>query len=158
MTPRTLSDMIAGQEILTISPDENVRMACVAMAQHEIGALPVVADDGSLLGIISERDIIKRSIIVYRPSEDTPVRHIMTRDPVTLPPAATPKEALEVMRRGKFRHLPVCDNGRLVGIVSIRDFDVAAMADTPTQTVVPGTLGHTRINRLRASVPQRLHG
>jgi len=124
MPPATLSDMIADHEIHTIPPDETIRMACVALTQKGIGALPVVAADGSLLGILSERDVIRRSVILYKHPDKTPVSEIMTKDPVCLSPDAAPAKALAAMQRGGFRHVPVCDNGFLLGIISIRDFDI----------------------------------
>lgn len=114
--------MIEGRKLLTIGPEETVRGACIAMTSINVGALPVVGPDNVLLGMISERDIIKRSIIVYRPSESTQVRQVMTPNPKWLPPEARPKDALQVMAKGGFRHLPVCRNGIIIGIVSIRDF------------------------------------
>ena len=118
-----LGDMIAGQQLLTIGPDDSVREACVVMATGNIGALPVVGPKGQLIGMLSERDVIKRSVIVYRPSATTKVREIMTPDPQFLSLGARPREAAHIMREGGFRHVPVCDGQRLVGIVSIRDFD-----------------------------------
>ena len=123
MSEIRLGDMVAGQQLLTIGPEDSVREACVVMATGNIGALPVVSDKGRLIGMLSERDVIKRSIIVYRPSATTKVREIMTPDPQFLSPSARPREAAHIMREGNFRHVPVCDGQRLVGIVSIRDFD-----------------------------------
>lgn len=122
MTKTTLAKMIDGRKVHTISPDETIRIACITMTSLNVGALPVVAPDGTLLGMLSERDVIQRSVIVYRPSESTKVRKIMTPNPQWLPPDAKPEEALQVMVRGGFRHLPICSDGRVVGIVSIRDF------------------------------------
>ena len=125
MIPTTLGEMIAGQKLLTVAPGDSVRAACILMSSGNVGALPVVDEDGALVGMISERDVIKRSVIVYRPSEETPVSLIMTRDPRWLPPDAPPRAAADAMREGGFRHLPVCGEGGLMGIVSVRDFDVA---------------------------------
>lgn len=77
------------------------------------------------MGILSERDIIKRSVIVYRPSESTTVREVMTSDPAWLPADAAPEEAYALMTAKGFRHVPVCRNGIAVGMVSIRDFQPA---------------------------------
>ena len=118
-----LGDMVAGQQLLTIGPEDTVREACVVMATGNIGALPVVDEAGRLIGMVSERDVIKRSVIVYRPSTTTKVREIMTPDPQFLSLAARPRDAALIMREGGFRHVSVCDGDRLVGIVSIRDFD-----------------------------------
>lgn len=123
MKHSTLADMIADKPVHKTSPDDTVRTACIIMSSANIGALPVVDNNGDLVGILSERDVIRRSIIVYRPSEDTPVKQIMTRNPKWLPPDAKPPEAVQVMLKGGIRHLPICTDGRVVGVVSIRDFD-----------------------------------
>jgi len=99
-----------------------VRTACIIMTSVNVGALPVVDDNGALVGILSERDVIQRSIIVYRPSATTLVKQVMTPNPQFLAPDAKPNEAYMIMCKGKFRHLPVCEDDKVVGIVSIRDF------------------------------------
>jgi len=124
MKPTTLADMIADRPLQKTSPEDTVRTACIAMSAANVGALPVVDRNGDLVGIVSERDVIQRSVIVYRPSEDTSVKQIMTSNPQWLPPDATPSEAIQVMLNGRFRHLPVCVDGRVLGIVSIRDFNL----------------------------------
>ncbi|MEO0379699.1 MAG: CBS domain-containing protein [Pseudomonadota bacterium] len=122
MTKNTLAQMIDGRMTHTIGPDDTIRNACITMTSANVGALPVVRLDGQLLGILSERDVIKRCVIVARSPEDTKVRQVMTTDPKWLPPEARPDEALQLMLKGRFRHLPVCDEGKVSGVVSIRDF------------------------------------
>lgn len=122
MTKSTLAQMIDGRMTHTIGPDDTIRNACITMTSANVGALPVVRSDGKLLGILSERDVIKRCVIVSREPETTKVRQIMTPDPKWLPPEAKPDEALQMMLKGRFRHLPICTEGRVSGVVSIRDF------------------------------------
>ena len=122
MKPSTLGDMIADKRVHKTSPDDTVRTACIMMTSANIGALPVVDDNHVLVGILSERDVIQRSVIVYRPSTTTLVKQVMTPNPQWLPPEANPDEAYQIMSKGKFRHLPICADGQLLGIVSIRDF------------------------------------
>jgi CBS domain-containing protein len=105
------------------SPDDTVRDACIIMSAANVGALPVVNEGGELVGIISERDVIRRSIIVYRPAEETPVKQMMTLNPQWLSPDAKPTEAVQIMTNGRFRHLPICEEGQVLGMVSIRDFN-----------------------------------
>ena len=123
MKPSTLSDMIADQRVHNTSPDDTVRTACIIMTSANVGALPVVDDNGVLVGIFSERDVIQRSVIVYRPSATTLVKQVMTPNPQWLSPDANPIEAYQIMIKGKFRHLPICEDGQVLGIVSIRDFN-----------------------------------
>lgn len=122
MTKSTLAQMIDGRMTHTIGPDDTICNACITMTSANVGALPVVRPDGQLLGILSERDVIKRCVIVSRPPETTKVRQIMTPDPKWLPAEAKPDEALQMMLKGRFRHLPICNEGRVSGVVSIRDF------------------------------------
>jgi CBS domain-containing protein len=123
MKPSTLADMIADKRVHKTSPEDSVRTACIIMTSANVGALPVVDDTGALVGILSERDVIQRSVIVYRPSATTFVKQVMTPNPQWLPPDAKPLEAYQIMIKGKFRHLPVCVDGQVLGIVSIRDFN-----------------------------------
>lgn len=132
MLPSTLADMISDREIRTAQVHDTVRTACITMSSGNIGALPVVDENGFLVGMISERDVIKRSVIVYRPSQETTVGQIMTKDPKWLPLDAHPEDAIELMRMGRFRHVPICTDGVLVGIVSIRDFVFLALGDDPS--------------------------
>lgn len=120
----SLAEMIAGMRVHSVSPEETVRNACITMTSANVGALPVVDNAGQLVGMLSERDVIQRSIIVYRPSKTTRVDKVMTPNPKWLPPEASPMEAHQVMLEGRFRHLPVCVGRQVVGIVSIRDFDL----------------------------------
>jgi len=124
MKPSTLADMVKGMRVHKVAPGESVRDACIKMSSANVGALPVVDDQGTLVGMLSERDVVQRSVIVYRPSETTRVDRVMTPNPTWLPPGAKPDEAHRAMLKGRFRHLPVCEDGHLVGIVSLRDFDL----------------------------------
>lgn len=122
MKSSTLADMIVDKQVHKTSPDDTVRTACIIMTSVNVGALPVVDDNGILVGILSERDVIQRSVIVYRPSATTLVKQVMTPNPQWLSPDAKPIEAYQIMIKGKFRHLPICADGQVLGIVSIRDF------------------------------------
>ncbi|TLP62803.1 CBS domain-containing protein [Parasedimentitalea maritima] len=146
MKASTLSDMIAGQQVHSTSPNDTVRTACIIMTSVNVGALPVVDDNGTLVGIFSERDVIQRSVIVYRPSATTLVKQVMTPNPQWLSPDAKPIEAYQIMIKGKFRHLPICDEGQVLGIVSIRDFN------PPSNSIFDRLRGNTA----KASAPARL--
>ena len=124
MPPSTIGEMVADKTPHCAAPDDTIRMAYITMTAKSVGCLPVVNDAGQLVGMLSERDVIRRSVIVYRPSEDTPVSNIMTKDPKWLPPEAEPSQAIEMMMEGGFRHLPVVDEGKVLGVVSVRDFDI----------------------------------
>jgi CBS domain-containing protein len=103
--------------LLTIEPSATLQDAAHRMADRRVGAILVTEGD-SLVGILTERDVLRA---VGRGTIEGTVEQWMTRDPITVGPEATNGEAAMMMIHGGFRHVPVCDDGRLVGIVSIRD-------------------------------------
>ncbi len=106
--------------IHTVPPHATVFEAVQKMVEARIGAVLVVADD-KLVGIFSERDVLVRVVSLHRDPLTTPVAHVMTLDPVTID-AGTPVEDVLDQHAGKeFRHLPVLDDGHLIGMVSVRD-------------------------------------
>jgi len=109
-----------GQEIWSVTTSSTVYDALSAMAEKNIGAL-VVVDDGALAGILSERDYARKVVLVGKLSRDTPVGDIMTPDPVTVTSDTSVRSCMEVMTDNRFRHLPVVDDGDLVGLISIGD-------------------------------------
>ncbi|MDW4500400.1 CBS domain-containing protein [Sulfitobacter sp. D35] len=120
-----LADVISSGPVHKTTPDESVQTACMILSAANVGALPVVDLNGDLVGMLSERDVIRRCVIVNRTPDKTTVKQVMTPNPQWLPPDAKPAEAVAVMNKGRFRHLPVCDHGKVVGMVSIRDFQPA---------------------------------
>jgi CBS domain-containing protein len=107
-------------DISSIGPNATVYEAIELMANRNIGALPVV-EAGRLVGMISERDYTRKVVLRGRASKDTPVGEIMTRNPIVVGPDNTVGECMEIMTDERVRHLPVVDNGKLVGILSIGD-------------------------------------
>jgi CBS domain-containing protein len=110
-----------GGDIVTIEPNTSVLAASKLMAERRIGALVVTGADRRLVGIVSERDIVQRLAVDGAATLDLPLNEVMTRKVTTCNPADTISSVMERMTQGKFRHLPVLDQGRLVGIVSIGD-------------------------------------
>ncbi len=117
-----------GRDIISISPDASVLDAIKLMADKGIGAL-VVIDGGDLLGIVTERDYARKVIIKGRASDATPVADIMTTDVITASSQQTVNECMEMMTSKRCRHLPVVDDGELVGMISIGDLVQAIIAD-----------------------------
>ncbi len=117
-----------GRELISIQPDASVLDAIKLMADKGIGSL-VVTDNGALLGIVTERDYARKVIIKGRASDTTPVADIMTVDVLTASSQQTVNECMEVMTAKKCRHLPVVDDGELVGMISIGDLVQAIIAD-----------------------------
>lgn len=111
---------LKGNLVWTISPDASVFEALRVMAEKDVGAL-VVAHNGQIVGIISERDYARKIILLGKTSRDTPVSEIMTREVVTIHPDDTLDECMEAMSRHRVRHLPVIEGDEMVGIISIGD-------------------------------------
>ena len=118
----------AEQAIYTVSPDATVLEAISIMAEKGIGAL-VVTQDNEVVGILSERDYTRKVALMERSSYDTTVSEIMTAKVLTISRSNTVEECLQLMTDRHLRHLPVLDNEKLVGFISIGDLVKAAMAD-----------------------------
>lgn len=110
-----------GTEVMTIEPGTKLANAVLALSQHRIGALVVTGADRRVVGIVSERDIVRTLAEHGCQALENPVSEIMTRKVVTCTERDTVAELMEQMTEGKFRHVPVVEQGRLVGIVSIGD-------------------------------------
>lgn len=115
----TLKDFMTMEDVLTIEPAVTLAAAARAMRERNVGAA-VVVDGGRVAGIFTERDLLRAVADGSQPGEATVGEH-MTPDPVTLPSDHSPSEAAQIMAARRFRHIPVIDEGELVGIVSIRD-------------------------------------
>ncbi len=98
------------------------------MAEHGIGAV-LVMDGARLVGILSERDYARKVVLHGRSSADTPVRDIMSTDVVTATPHDTSDHCMQLMTDRRIRHLPVLENGSVVGVVSIGDLVKAVIED-----------------------------
>jgi CBS domain-containing protein len=92
------------------------------MRDRGIGAVLVTEDDGRLVGIFTGRDAVHRVLAEGKSASDTKLADVMTRDPDTTPPVKTAIEVLRLMEDGRYRHVPIVENGKLVGIVSRFDF------------------------------------
>ncbi len=106
--------------IYSVGPEQMVREALELMKQHDIGCVMVMVDD-HLAGILSERDYARKMILSGRTSHDTPVKEIMTSDVVCTTPESSVDECLGLINKHGFRHLPVKDGDRVVGMVSSGD-------------------------------------
>ncbi len=117
-----------GGELISIQPDASVLDAIKLMAEKGIGSL-VVTEGDSLKGIVTERDYARKVIIKGRASDSTAIAEIMTTDVVTTSSDQTVKQCMAIMTKIKCRHLPVVDDGHLVGMISIGDLVQAIIAD-----------------------------
>ena len=115
-------------EVWTISPGETVYRALELLAEKNIGALPVV-EDGQLVGMLSERDYARKVILKNRSSRATTVGELMTSPVTYVSPTATLDTCMALMTQRHVRHLPVMDEGQLVGMISIGDVLKATIAN-----------------------------
>jgi CBS domain-containing protein len=110
-----------GSNILTIEPTANVAAAARILAERRIGALVVTGPERRVIGIVSERDLVRVLAERGPAALDLALTEVMTRKVATCSPADTISSIMERMTDGKFRHVPVVEQGRLVGVVSIGD-------------------------------------
>lgn len=110
-----------GRDVWCIGPAQSVYQAIEMMALKEIGALAVVDDKGELVGIISERDYARKVILKNKSSRDTPVSEIMTSKLIVVGENASVNECMALMTEKKIRHLPVVEEGKMCGIISLGD-------------------------------------
>jgi CBS domain-containing protein len=106
--------------VWSIGPNAMVIDAIQLMGEKNVGALPVV-DNGTLVGIVSERDYTRKVILKGRSSKETPVNEIMTKQLVTVNPSNSVSECMRIITEKRVRHLPVLEGTNLVGILSIGD-------------------------------------
>lgn len=107
--------------VISVAPEESVAVAARMMARYNIGALPVRARDGSLCGIVTDRDMVVRCMALERSAEETPVCRIMTDRVSTVTPTTALTHAADRMAKEQVRRLPVVEGRRLVGMVSLGD-------------------------------------
>jgi CBS domain-containing protein len=110
-----------GSEVVSIKEDDGMAELVRLLAQRRIGAVPVMNAAGELAGIISERDVVSALGAHGASALDRPAAQFMTRSLRTGTPRTTVVEAMEIMTDGRFRHLPILEDGQLIGIISIGD-------------------------------------
>jgi CBS domain-containing protein len=115
-----ICDLIKDQDSCQVEVSASVIEAVHTMIERDIGAVPVVRH-GKLMGIFSERDLLKRVVAEGRDPTSTCVAEVMTDDPLAVDMNEEIETCLTLMRRHNYRHLPVCYDGHLVGMVSLRD-------------------------------------
>lgn len=120
---------VKGNEVLRMAPQASVAEAVRLMNEHNTGSVLIMDDDGTLVGIFTERDVLRRVIDAHLDYEHTAVSEVMSRDVACIRPNTTLAEALVVVNSRNCRHLPVIDDDRVVGLVSVRDLVNAVVRD-----------------------------
>jgi len=125
----TVRHLLDGKEqvLWSVEPDDPVLKVIQLMATHHVGALPVLRG-GELLGIVSERDYARKVALLGRSATDTPVQQIMSSPVITVTPQTSLNECMQLVTDHRVRHLPVVENGRVIGMISIGDL-VKAVID-----------------------------
>ena len=131
---RTVRQLLADKpaEVHAVAPEAPVIEAIRLMADKSVGAL-VVLRGGALAGILSERDYARKVVLQGRSSADTPVSAIMTAEVLTVAPDTSVPACMRKMTERRIRHLPVVEDGHVVGVISIGDLVKAVMADQQEQ-------------------------
>lgn len=129
MQRRIVPDIVSDQDLSFLKPDDSVSSAIDLMTDRKIGAV-LIAEEGRLAGIFTERDVLHRLVKAKKDLVNTPLRDVMTADPLCVQPDAPALAALQIMSEKGFRHLPVVTaEGKIVGIVSIRDLYGAVLLE-----------------------------
>ena len=110
--------------VIRIHPDETVAVAARTLTHYNIGILPVCGGDGRLCGLVTDRDLVTRCLASGRSPLTTPVRDVMTLQVITARPDTDTTTAAGLMGREQIRRLPVVENGRLCGMVSLGDLAI----------------------------------
>ena len=121
-----------GHDVLTVTPDSSVAALVKLLAEKRIGAVPVADGTGRLSGIVSERDVV-RALAGDAAVLERKVESLMTHEVKTCGLQDTVANLMEVMTRGRFRHLPVIEDGKLIGIISIGDVVKQRVAEAQSE-------------------------
>ncbi len=117
---KSISEIIAGKQLVHVQPADRVRSAARTMTDNNIGAVAVV-DDGTLVGLFSERDLMTRVVAEGKDPDAVPVSEVMTRELAVADPKDSIADCVQKMHALGCRHLPVVTDGKLVGMISLRD-------------------------------------
>ncbi|MGM9594301.1 MAG: CBS domain-containing protein [Candidatus Onthomonas sp.] len=112
---------LMSKSVVSITPEESAALAARLLTRHNLGMLPVCGQDGRLVGVVTDRDIVTRCLAAGQDPSRVPVEDIMTRELETLSPQDEVEAASARMADGQVRRLPVVEDGRVVGVLSLAD-------------------------------------
>lgn len=115
-----VSDIMT-KNVIKVSPEESVEVAARALTHYNIGALPVCKEDGKVCGMVTDRDLVIRCMAANMPASSTSVRQVMTSQVMSVHPDTDAAVAAHLMGRQQVRRLPVMENGKLCGMISLGD-------------------------------------
>lgn len=140
MNRKVIPDVVGEQEPVHLTGEASVREAACLMRGRNVGSV-LIMEQRRLLGIFTERDMVHRVVAEGRDPNQTPLRDVMTPRPDTIAPGTAAIDALRLMHDGGYRHLPVVAEGRVVGMVSRRDFLGAEKARLEDETATWERIG-----------------
>ena len=120
---------LMSQGVVSITPGESAALAARLLSRHNVGSLPVCGEDGRLRGIVTDRDIVLRCVAAEEDPSKVPVRDIMSRNCAVVSPNDDAREASRMMTAAQVRRLPVTEEGKVVGMVSLGDLAVSQAYD-----------------------------
>lgn len=127
---------LMSKSVVTIAPEESAALAARLLSRHELGALPVCAADGTLVGIVTDRDIVTRCVAAGEEPGRVPVRDIMSPAPSVITPETPISDAARLMAQRQVRRLPVVEQGHVVGMLSLGDLARSRRTDTEAAAVL----------------------
>ncbi len=116
----TIRELLRDREVYTVQSNHTVRDVAMFMAERNIGAVPVL-NGSNLVGVFSERDVVRRVLLENRDWSTTRISDVMSEEPLTVLPDDDVEHCMLLMKQHNFRHLPVCENGSLTGFISMRE-------------------------------------
>ena len=131
-----VSDILTqkGGLVFTVTPGTTVSQIAQQLSTRRVGSVLVMSGNDEVAGIVSERDLVRAMSLHGASALDLEARHIMTRDIVTCDPDDSIDQIMEIMTRGRFRHVPVVRHGELLGVISIGDVVKARLEETRHET------------------------
>ena len=120
---------LMSQGVVSITPGESAALAARLLSRHNVGSLPVCGEDGRLRGIVTDRDIVLRCVAAEEDPSKVPVRDIMSRNCAVVSPNDDARETSRMMAAAQVRRLPVTEEGKVVGMVSLGDLAVSQAYD-----------------------------
>ena len=121
---------LMSKSVVTIAPEESAALAARLLSRHELGSLPICAADGTLVGIVTDRDIVTRCVAAGEEPGRVPVRYIMSPAPSVITPETPISDAARLMAQRQVRRLPVVEQGHVVGMLSLGDLARSRRTDT----------------------------
>ena len=131
---------IKGRPVITIGPTETVAAAVKKLADYDRGSIPVCNEKGELVGIITERDIVRKCFVSMQPLANIKIEDVMTRGVAIGTPEDDLDYAISVMKQKRIRHLPIMDQQQVVGMISMRDLLDVQLSETKAEIRYAGLL------------------